>query len=203
VVIAIIAILAAMLLPALAKAREKARTISCMSNVKQLELGDLMYTNDNKETLMPYGFHGACSSPQRWFDLFMPSYVSDTNVYKCPSESTKLRGIGINTYHMHTCDSYGALSAAHALAFGNAQSLAKLTSPSQMLSFADSGIPADSGDVTCNVCYTSYAYTYIPERHNGMVNCGFVDGHGEARRRQWIVTNLGTAEYLTFWGHGI
>ena len=51
VVIAIIAILAAMLLPALAKAREKARQISCTSNLKQLGLSTSMYTNDNDDMI--------------------------------------------------------------------------------------------------------------------------------------------------------
>ena len=53
VVIAIIAILAAMLLPALSKAREKARAISCTSSLKQIMTGWEMYLNDNEDTYPP------------------------------------------------------------------------------------------------------------------------------------------------------
>ncbi len=79
VVISIIAILAAMLLPALARAKETARRISCTNCSKELGAAAVMYTDDNQEKFPPR------SSVERWPEEFRPNYVN-TNLLRCPSD---------------------------------------------------------------------------------------------------------------------
>jgi prepilin-type N-terminal cleavage/methylation domain-containing protein/prepilin-type processing-associated H-X9-DG protein len=83
VVIAIIAILAAILFPVFAQAREKARSISCLSNMKQLGTAVAMYTQDYDETY-PIG----CPNTW-WFDLWgntMQPYIKNVQILRCPSD---------------------------------------------------------------------------------------------------------------------
>jgi len=85
VVIAIIAILAAILFPVFARAREKARQASCQSNLKQLALGVLMYVQDYDETLPLWNrFANANQMPLAPPAAIFP-YVKNTQLYECPS----------------------------------------------------------------------------------------------------------------------
>lgn len=95
VVIAIIAILAAILFPVFAQAREKARTSSCLSNAKQISLGHLMYWQDYDETAMPSEWHSSAAFPndqRRWPELVQP-YIKNWQILRCPSDATNVLGI--------------------------------------------------------------------------------------------------------------
>ena len=92
VVIAIIAILAAILFPVFAQAREQARKISCVSNLKQLNTGVQMYTQDYDESL-PLNFKQDVNTAQYWFTWhdFVQPYIKSYQVLICPdSEYTKI-----------------------------------------------------------------------------------------------------------------
>ncbi len=85
VVIAIIAILAAILFPVFAQAREKARQTSCLSNQKQLGLGTMMYVQDYDETYPMTANYGEPAATRTiWSDMVAP-YLKNRDIFKCPS----------------------------------------------------------------------------------------------------------------------
>ncbi|BCM91854.1 hypothetical protein IAD21_03731 [Abditibacteriota bacterium] len=95
IVIAIIALLAAILFPVFARARENARRASCQSNLKQIGLGIIQYAQDYDERL-PFFFYGAngdASDPAtvanaryKWMDAIFP-YIKSEQVFMCPSDT--------------------------------------------------------------------------------------------------------------------
>jgi prepilin-type N-terminal cleavage/methylation domain-containing protein/prepilin-type processing-associated H-X9-DG protein len=94
VVIAIIAILAAILFPVFARARENARRASCQSNLKQVGLGMIQYAQDYDEEYprIAYGANSAWGGPEwnpgrdHWVDVIQP-YIKSTQVFDCPSDA--------------------------------------------------------------------------------------------------------------------
>jgi prepilin-type N-terminal cleavage/methylation domain-containing protein/prepilin-type processing-associated H-X9-DG protein len=90
VVIAIIAILAAILFPVFAQAREKARGISCLSNTKQLSTGVIMYTQDYDE-FYPIGFQSDWPAPVGWggpisWVMTIQPYIKNLSAFVCPDD---------------------------------------------------------------------------------------------------------------------
>jgi prepilin-type N-terminal cleavage/methylation domain-containing protein len=87
VVIAIIAILAAILFPVFARARENARRSSCQSNLKQIGLGVFQYIQDYDEKFLMAVTGNTTQFPIGWADSIQP-YLKSTQIYQCPSEPT-------------------------------------------------------------------------------------------------------------------
>jgi prepilin-type N-terminal cleavage/methylation domain-containing protein/prepilin-type processing-associated H-X9-DG protein len=97
VVIAVIAILTALLLPALQGAKEKAKQAVCASNLKQMGQAVQMYAQDSNDYL-PFNSNGGCGLPHgilAWPLVLWPEYIPNHKIFVCPS---KRKGVGIGNY---------------------------------------------------------------------------------------------------------
>lgn len=83
VVIAVIAILAAMLLPALASAKLRAQQVACINNIKQLTIASIMYADDNRKWVGPLNSNPSLSQGD-WMFAMLSYYAKATNVLICP-----------------------------------------------------------------------------------------------------------------------
>jgi len=178
VVIAIIAILASILFPVFARARENARRASCLSNLKQIGLGVMMYKQDYDGRFPRAGWtdgevlpcpSGSGSCPASWPVKVYP-YVKSVQVFNCPSDTRVWQG-----------DTSGTTTISYGYNYANLDWVneAAIDKPSQMIMMADM-----QGTVTYAL-YQANSYTSttdireISDRHlNGAV-LNFVDGHAK------------------------
>ena len=160
VVIAIIAILAAILFPVFAKAREKARQISCASNEKQLALGFMQYTQDNDEQFPTGDFYTGTYyySGRGWAARIFP-YVRSVGVFRCPDDPTAdAAGLNGQVGEVDSTVSYGYNGGLT----GTTEGQAGLTAPSGTVLLAEiqgahEWLNAPNSDVSLAVNYNSSA----------------------------------------------
>ncbi len=196
VVIAIIAILAAILFPVFARAREKARQTSCLNNMKQLGLGMLMYVQDYDEMFpgMNNGIKpdvpvipgsdfcynsGNGNYYHSWAAVIYP-YVKNVQIYRCPSTKYNCYGVaygvpasGINEAQTGTTSIFGRPAQA------------EIKRPSEIMMIGEKG--AGGG----NQYILSGQYYAGRMDHNGGSNIAFFDGHAK-----WMTYSIGPI------GHG-
>ena len=168
VVIAIIAILAAILFPVFAQAREKARAISCISNLKQVNLGLSMYMQDYDETWVwrpgnsvqqpNCAWKYVCGDDvpyQFWADIVQP-YMKNYQIQSCPSlgeeaqgynlKGGKNMGVGLNVYPndglVTNCGAAGIYTYVC-----QGYSLAAITHPTQTIGMSDAGKMWSTGQI--------------------------------------------------------
>jgi len=181
VVIAIIAILAAILFPVFAKAREKARQTSCLAQIRQLATGFAMYVQDYDEMIMPYR-QGTTSI--YWYHMVAP-YLKNQQILICPSRvpatvtaSTVRYGYNYQFWN----DNY--------------RCLAQIEAPSEKVIFAESynalaHYPGPTAPTYDDFLKYINDGTTAKAPHNDGLNCGFFDGHAK-----WLAT---TKAYVNSW----
>jgi prepilin-type N-terminal cleavage/methylation domain-containing protein/prepilin-type processing-associated H-X9-DG protein len=184
VVIAIIAILAAILFPVFAQARDKARSISCLSNMKQIGTGIMMYVQDyDEQVFFRVGWRNSRSGfipttdAQRWWNLLMP-YEKSGEVFKCASDSRATPSQDA-AGKLVIPRSYMALVSAESLSIAQVDNTVEtIVVTEKWPERTDSWIEPFLGNMAVDPAAAPKAYV-TANRHSNGINCAFYDGHAK------------------------
>ena len=199
VVIAIIAILAAILFPVFARAREKARQTTCASNLKQMALGMLMYAQDYDETLPSYrlrnaensfwddtpvvegwNYHSTHGYSRSWPSFIYP-YVMNIQIFRCPSTTSHNMGVAYGLPR----EGINAAKTGRQAVWGEGTPgprMAEIRRPSELLMIGEKGGGGPQ-------YILSGQYYVMRMDHNEGSNIAFMDGHVKWERMN--VGNIG------------
>ncbi|MDX1934421.1 MAG: DUF1559 domain-containing protein [Capsulimonadales bacterium] len=194
VVIAIIAILAAILFPVFAQAREKARQTSCLSNNKQYALATLMYLQDYDETFpMSAYLNQVCVAT---FYQVVEPYVKNQQVTRCPSEDSAIRIADLVGFPCAGTPPFTSYVVNHALFVNgfvpgiSATTLGAVNRSAETIMIYD-------GNATFGAA-PGQQIQLVQARHTGTFSASFVDGHVKAIQ----ATETGKANQFTVAGPG-
>jgi prepilin-type N-terminal cleavage/methylation domain-containing protein/prepilin-type processing-associated H-X9-DG protein len=195
VVIAIIAILAAILFPVFAKAREKARQSTCQNNLKQIGTAWLMYAQDYDETFIMCECVNSAGKVVAWsttLQVYLPaakyskpsgdtattSEITMPRVYLCPSDTRPDWGKSYGMPHRWGDNAYGSNVAPI--------QLSKIQVPEKALVACDG---------TAYIIYASASYPNYPieNRHSDFANCLWADGHVRVMKFPGTWAELGSS----------
>ncbi len=200
VVIAIIAILAAILFPVFAKAREKSRTSSCSSNLKQLGLAVTQYRSDYDETMVSTWYGVTGTAYYSWPDA-ITAYIKNDQLYNCPSSTYKLARVGTaNALGFFNYDWTTLAYASNTNYYGGAVGASGGPAANHPMGKADALIK----DISGTVIFLDYGGSYeaaaqwdlantllngwtTMERHNDGLNVGYYDGHVKWTKRTSLI----------------
>ena len=184
VVIAIIAILAAILFPVFAQAREKARAISCLSNLKQIGTGMIMYTQDYDENLCP-PFNGTTGPNAMTWDRLVQPYIKNKQIITCPSDVfspsvdvVNNRIVPGNIKRSYTVPSHLGWEWRPNRVF--AVSLAQIQFPAITIQLFERDNCNTVANQQWNACSVSDGSDEWAYRHNKRSNLMYIDGHAKA-----------------------
>jgi prepilin-type N-terminal cleavage/methylation domain-containing protein/prepilin-type processing-associated H-X9-DG protein len=211
VVIAIIAILAAILFPVFARARENARRASCQSNLKQIGLGLIQYTQDYDEKYpaicVGYNYWGTTAGAGPWPTLIQP-YVKSLQVLQCPSNPLETPVPGSATYPPPSYvgnmagDGYAnaptdpRVKGVFEKATRDGVSLAAIGSPATTIAVTES----DWASQFCSVVIDFNGGTnLLYAGHLSTTNYLFADGHVKALRPSGTYSANGATVTTNYW----
>jgi prepilin-type N-terminal cleavage/methylation domain-containing protein/prepilin-type processing-associated H-X9-DG protein len=213
VVIAIIAILASILFPVFGRARENARRSSCQSNMKQIGLGIMQYTQDYDELLPPRVIFAG--PPYKSWRVLIQPYVKSTQLFACPSntgntaDTSDNGGTFMPRSYVLNAQSGGAGTADVGPANiggtppsdnNRSQSLAAIQSVAQVVLVTECDPSWQWPEAPTHATATDFANGMFPG-HLGTVNFLFVDGHAKALKpsatgtpiNMWTIEDDGAA----------
>jgi prepilin-type N-terminal cleavage/methylation domain-containing protein/prepilin-type processing-associated H-X9-DG protein len=202
VVIAIIAILAAMLLPALSRAKAKAQGISCLSNLKQLQLAYTMYVGDNASWLAnnDVGTPSTSAGPRAWIQGNVQEWTVDYDnniltgvlydynksaaIYRCPASRAFVPRAGVVTVPHHRSYSISVQLNCNVGVNDSYTRVANkdndIRQASRVFVFAEENqISIDNGAIGVNSRAAAAFWNPPTGRHSGAATLSFMDGHAE------------------------